>query len=65
MKVDNHGASHTSPDLILHGHDHLHRLEERGHTIVFNPGECAGHMKGRNAIGLVDLVTLECERLLF
>jgi hypothetical protein len=54
-----------APALILHGHDHRHRLEEHGCTLVFNPGECAGHMPGRNAIGLVDLVTLECETLLF
>ena len=55
----------AAPALILHGHDHRYRLEERGCTVVFNPGECAGHMRGQNAIGLVDLVSLECETLLF
>jgi putative phosphoesterase len=58
-------ATDGGPDLILHGHDHLHRLEEHGRTLVFNPGECAGHTRGRNAIGLVDLVELECETLFF
>jgi hypothetical protein len=58
-------AAGRGPDLILHGHDHRFRLEEHGTTVVFNPGECAGHMKGRNAIGLVDLVALSCETLLF
>jgi putative phosphoesterase len=53
------------PDLILHGHDHRYRLEERGPTLVFNPGECAGHQPGRNAIGIVDLAALRCETLLF
>ncbi len=54
-----------APALILHGHDHRYRLQEQGRTLVFNPGECAGHMPGRNAIGVVDLATLECETLLF
>jgi hypothetical protein len=54
-----------APDLILHGHDHRYRLETRASTVIFNPGECAGHLPGRNAIGIVDLVRLECESLLF
>ena len=58
-------ATGAAPDLALHGHDHRYRLEERERTLVFNPGECAGHMKGRNAIGVVDLVALECETLYF
>ena len=53
------------PALILHGHDHRHRLERRAGAVVFNPGECAGHMPGRNAIGVVDLLRLECQTLLF
>jgi putative phosphoesterase len=58
-------ANGQAPDLILHGHDHRYRLEERAGTVVFNPGECAGHMPGHNAIGVVDLATLACETLLF
>ena len=54
-----------APHLVLHGHDHRYRLEQRGETVIFNPGECAGHMRGRNAIGVVDLVRLECETLFF
>ncbi len=53
------------PCLALHGHDHLFRLEQRASTTVFNPGECAGHMRGRNAVGVVDLTDLACERLFF
>ena len=45
-------------DLILHGHTHRHRLEKIDKTIVFNPGECAGFMKGKNKVGLIDLETL-------
>ncbi len=42
-------------DLILHGHTHRFRMEKIGETIIFNPGECAGFMKGKNQVGLVDL----------
>ena len=52
-------------DLILHGHTHRARHEYHGETLIFNPGECAGFMQGRNAVGLVDLETLVAERLLF
>jgi putative phosphoesterase len=58
-------AAGDGPALALHGHDHRYRLEERAGAVVFNPGECAGHMRGKNAIGVVDLVSLECSTLLF
>lgn len=46
-------------DLVLHGHTHRQRIERAAGQLIFNPGECAGHMKGLNAIGVVDLDTLE------
>lgn len=52
-------------DLLLHGHTHRHRLEHQGDTLIFNPGECAGFRSGRNAVGLVDLVSLEPSLLRF
>lgn len=52
-------------DLALHGHTHLHRHEWQGGSLFFNPGECAGHMQGLNAVGLVDLASLEVELLKF
>ena len=54
-----------APDLILHGHDHRFRHEVRAGSVIFNPGECAGQMPGRNAIGVVDLARLECETFFF
>ena len=48
-------------DLALHGHTHLYRLESMGPTLVFNPGECAGMLKGHNRVGMVDLSNLKCE----
>ncbi len=52
-------------DLVLHGHTHRHRHETRDGTLFFNPGECAGWMAGRNAVGVVDLPTLQAELLRF
>ena len=51
--------------IALHGHTHMRRCERRGDGLVFNPGECAGHMKGWNAVGVVDLRSLEAEVLKF
>lgn len=60
------GHLHDGHNLALHGHTHLHRLERWGtQTTIFNPGECAGHMTGYNAIGVVDLVSLQTELLRF
>ena len=52
-------------DLALHGHTHFHRCERTGDALVFNPGECAGHMQGYNAVGVVDLATLQAGLLKF
>ena len=52
-------------DIVLHGHDHRRRIERDGGRLVFNPGECAGHLVGRNAVGVVDLASLETEILSF
>jgi putative phosphoesterase len=52
-------------DLVLHGHTHERRIERSAGRLVFNPGECAGHLEGRNAVGVVDLATLDVEILHF
>jgi putative phosphoesterase len=52
-------------DLALHGHTHRHTVERRGGALVFNPGECAGHLPGHNSVGVVDLATLATELLRF
>ena len=52
-------------DLALHGHTHRYAHERRDGCLVFNPGECAGHVAGLNAVGVVDLVTLSTELLRF
>ncbi len=43
-----------SADFILHGHTHRYRSELIKNTLIFNPGECAGILKDKNNIGLLD-----------
>lgn len=52
-------------DVILHGHTHRQTIEYDGDQLTFNPGECAGHMSGFNAIGILDLADLQVEILNF
>ncbi|MEQ8857308.1 MAG: YfcE family phosphodiesterase [Pseudomonadales bacterium] len=52
-------------ELALHGHTHFYRYETRDGQVYFNPGECAGHMKGLNAIGVMDLADFSAEILKF
>tara|TARA_B100000989_G_scaffold158950_1_gene118657 strand:+ start:598 stop:936 length:339 start_codon:yes stop_codon:yes gene_type:complete len=41
-------------DFILHGHTHKYRSELVQNTLIFNPGECAGILKGKNHVGIID-----------
>jgi len=51
--------------VVLHGHTHRRTLERGEDRLLFNPGECAGHLAGRQTVGVVDLATLEPELLCF
>jgi putative phosphoesterase len=51
--------------LALHGHTHRHVVERSGEQLIFNPGECAGHLPGHNAVGVIDLRSLAVELLRF
>lgn len=59
------GALRPEHEVALHGHDHRHAVERTGRCLRFNPGECAGHLVGHNAVGVLDLATLEVELLRF
>lgn len=60
------GALADGAGVLLHGHEHRLVIERAGGSrLVFNPGECAGHVPGLNAVGVVDLVTLDVELLRF
>lgn len=54
-----------SGEVLLHGHTHRRVIDRRNHSLCFNPGECAGQLTGHNAVGLLDLGTLEPEILFF
>lgn len=55
----------TCLDLILHGHTHKYRLEEIKGVKIFNPGECAGMLEGKNSVGLICLRDLKIKRIFF
>jgi hypothetical protein len=59
------GHLNASHHVALHGHTHMYRHEHRNGSLIFNPGECAGHMLGYNAIGVLDLADLSTEILRF
>ena len=59
------GIPPGSHDLALHGHTHLYRLTRTGGRLEFNPGECAGHLAGHNAVGIVDLESMTTDLLFF
>ena len=52
-------------DIILHGHTHRYREEILDKVLIFNPGESAGMLKGKNAIGIIDLRDLSVQRVFF
>lgn len=52
-------------DVALHGHTHRLHVEQRDGFTIFNPGECAGHMRGLNAVGVVDLASMRTSLLKF
>ena len=52
-------------DLILHGHTHRYKEEKVGDIIYFNPGESAGSMEGKSAIGLINMCNLKIKRIFF
>ena len=59
------GALREEHSLVLHGHNHLRTIERSLSRLTFNPGECAGHLHGYNAVGVIDLDTLTPDVLLF
>lgn len=62
---DIHDALEDDHALVLHGHTHLRVHEEAAGRLVFNPGECAGHLEGHNAVGVVEVASLRAEIVLF
>ena len=53
-EIESFLATSKDIDIIFHGHTHRFRDEIVKETHIFNPGECAGFMKGSNKIGIVN-----------
>lgn len=52
-------------DIVIHGHTHRYKDEIKNGILFFNPGESAGMRTGNNAIGLLNLKSLETKRIFF
>ena len=64
-QIDDFISQNPNIDIVLHGHTHRYRNEINHGALIFNPGESAGMVKGKNSIGLVDLARLEASRIFF
>ena len=63
--IEGHVKDNQDIDLILHGHTHRYKEEIVGDIIYFNPGESAGSMEGKSAIGLINMCNLKIKRIFF
>ena len=63
--IDNFLLENRNIDIVLHGHTHRYRNETKNGVLFFNPGECAGMRQGKNAIGILDLIKLQANRIFF
>ena len=52
-------------NIILHGHTHRYRNEKFREAYLFNPGECAGMISGKNSIGIVTVCEPKLEIINF
>ena len=41
-------------NAIVHGHTHNKGIEQRGSTLIINPGELCGYLTGKSTIALLD-----------
>lgn len=63
--IDDFLIKNPETHLVLHGHTHRYREERINNVLFFNPGESAGMLTGKNAIGIVDLISLKVKRIFF
>ena len=63
--IDDFLVDNQNIDIVLHGHTHRYRSEIKNEILFFNPGESAGTLQGNNAIGILNLETLETKRIFF
>ena len=63
--IEDYLIQHQHLDIVLHGHTHRYREENINETLLFNPGESAGILPGKNAIGIINLKNLTVDRIFF
>ena len=63
--IDRFLSENKSINVVLYGHTHRYENEIKNGVLFFNPGESAGMQKGSNAIGILDLMSLEAKRIFF
>ncbi|MCL1977159.1 MAG: metallophosphoesterase [Candidatus Bathyarchaeota archaeon] len=39
---------------IVHGHSHNKNIEQRGNTLIINPGELCGYLTGKSTLAILD-----------
>ena len=64
-KIDQFLSENKLIDVVLYGHTHRYENITKNGVLYFNPGESAGMQKGKNAIGILDLINLEAKRIFF
>ena len=63
--IDDFLIENQKVDVVIHGHTHRYRNEVKNGILFFNPGESAGMYAGKNAIGILDLKSMETKRIFF
>lgn len=63
--IKNYIEKNKDIDLVLYGHTHRYKEETIDRTVYFNPGESAGSIDGKSALGIVNLNNLEIRRIFF
>jgi putative phosphoesterase len=48
-------------NAVVHGHSHNKGVEQRGNTLIINPGELCGYLTGKSTLGLLDTEKNEVE----
>jgi len=63
--IQSYIKEHTNIDIVFYGHTHRYKEEIIKDTVYFNPGESAGFLEGKSAIGVVDMNNLKIKRIFF
>jgi putative phosphoesterase len=48
-------------NAVVHGHTHNKGIEQRGNTLIINPGELCGYLTGKSTLALLDTTKNEAK----